>query len=250
MIRAVASLAVCVAGAVYGQSAVGQQFEVASIKPSNADSGSSGIESGHGRIHGINVTLKRCIMGAYGIGPNQVLGGPDWITSDLFDITAKAEQPVGGAALMSMLQTLLADRFKLALHREATPIQAYVLEIAKSGPKLEKGDGQGARTNSGRGEIVATNATLDRFSEILSRQMDLPVVNHTGLQGVFNLKVRWTPESAPPAKPPEGPIIEGPIIEGPSIFTAIQQQLGLRLHAQKVSIEVLVIDRAERPSEN
>ena len=140
-------------------------------------------------------------MGAFAVGPNQIFGGPDWLASDRFEITAKAEQPVGDHILMAMLQTLLTDRFKLAIHREAKPIQAYVLEVSKNGRKLEKGDGHGSRTTNGRGDIVATNATMDRFAEILSRQMDLPVINRTGLDGVFNLKLQWTPLNTTPAKP-------------------------------------------------
>ena len=144
-----------------------------------------------------------------------------------------------------MMQTLLADRFKLQLHRETRPVQTYILEVAKSGPKLEKGDGHGSKTDNGRGNLIITNATMDRFAEILSRQMDLPVVNRTGIDGVFNVKLKWTPESTKPVKPEDGALAEGP-----SIFTAIQEQLGLRLHAQKIPIEVLVIDHAEKPSEN
>jgi uncharacterized protein (TIGR03435 family) len=243
MIRTIAALAVCFSGATYGQPANDQRFEVASIRPSNANSNSSGVNTGNGRLTANNVTLKRCIMGAYGVGPNQVLGGPDWLDADRFDIAAKADDPVGDRNLMTMLQTLLAERFRLALHREEKAIEAYVLEPAKNGPKLEKGDGKGAKTSNGRGDIVAANATMERFAEILSRQMDLPVINHTGLEGVFNLKLKWTPESATVAKPTDAS-------EGLSIFTAIQEQLGLRLHTQKVPVEVLVIDHVEKPSEN
>jgi uncharacterized protein (TIGR03435 family) len=220
-------------------------FEVASIKPSKADASSSGINTGNGRISGNNVTLKRCIMGAYAVGPNQIVGGPDWLDLDRFEITAKAEEPVGDTALMTMLQTLLAERFKLALHRESKPTDVYVLERANKEPKLEKGDGKGATTNNGRGNIVAKNASMDRFAETLSRQMDRPVVNQTGLPGVFNLTLQWTPDTARPARTEDGARIEGP-----SVFTAIQEQLGLRLRAQKVPVEVLVIDSAQRPSEN
>jgi uncharacterized protein (TIGR03435 family) len=246
MIGAITTLAVFVSGTVYGQPEASRQFEVASIKPSKAETASSsGINAGHGRIDAANVTLKRCIMGAYGLGPHQVLGGPDWLDSDRFEITAKAEQPVGVSLLMTMLQALLAERFKLALHHEARPIQAYVLEVKKNGPALEKGDGQGSRTSNGRGDIVATNATMDRFAEILSRQMDLPVVNHTELEGVFNLKLKWTPDNGKPTK-----VEEGAVPEGPTIYTAIQEQLGLRLRAQKVPVDVIVIDHAEKPSAN
>jgi uncharacterized protein (TIGR03435 family) len=241
MLRAVKTLTVSLSAVVFAQ-----QFEVASIKPTSAtaNSYSSGLNTSNGRLTAINVTLKRCIMGAYGVGPNQIFDGPDWLDTDRFDIAAKADQPVGDRIQMTMMQTLLADRFKLQLHRETKPVQTYILEVAKNGPKFEKGDGHGSKTSNGRGDLVITNATMDRFAEILSRQMDLPVVNHTGLDGVFNLKLKWAPESARPAKP------EDAASEGPSIFTAIQEQLGLRLHAQKIPVEVLVIDHAEKPSEN
>jgi uncharacterized protein (TIGR03435 family) len=120
MIRAVASLAVCVSGVVYGQSTAAQRFEVASIKPTGADrlNGPSGGKSGRGRLTMSNVTVKRCIMGAFGMGPNQILGEPGWLDSDRYEIVAKAEQPVDDdGVLMVMLQTLLAERWtKWCLH--------------------------------------------------------------------------------------------------------------------------------------
>jgi uncharacterized protein (TIGR03435 family) len=238
MIRAVASLAVCVSVAVSGQSAVAQRFEVVSIKPASADqlNGPSGGKSGRGRLTMSNVTLKRCIMDAFGVGPNQILGGPEWLDSDRYEIVAKAEQPVDDdGVLMAMLQTLLAERFKLAIHRASKAVQAFVLEVAKNGPKLERaGDGE-STTGNGRGLIDAKTITMGRLAEVLSRQMDLPVVNHTGLEGIFNLKLEWTPESAKPVKlGTDGAAIES----GPSIYTAIQQQLGLRLRSQKTPVEV------------
>src|ERR1700730_13168768 len=142
MIGAVVSLAVCAAWAVYGQPVAVQRFEVASIKPVSADrlDGNSGGHTSRGRLRMTNVTLKRCIMGAYGIGPNQISGGPDWLESDHYEIVAKAEEPVGDDILMAMLQTLLAERFKLVIHRETRAGPALVLEVAKNGPKLEKSE--------------------------------------------------------------------------------------------------------------
>lgn len=245
MVRAIASLAVCVSGMACVQSAVGPQFEVAAIKPSKADTGSSGLHTGHGRLTAANVTLKRCIMGAYAVGPNQIVGGPSWLDSDRWEIIAKAEEPVGDHDLMFMLQTLLRERFKLTLHRESKPIKAYVLEVGKNGIKLEKGDGQEAKTGGGRGSIVAINSTMDHFAEVLARQVDRPVLNHTGLAGVFNLKLQWTPESFSAVKP-----VDNSAVDGPSLFTAIQEQMGLRLRSQKEPVDVLVIDHAERPSDN
>lgn len=250
MIRGLASLVVCFSGAIYGQSTATQRFEVASVKPAAADqrnNGNSGSKSGTGRLTMTNVTLKRCIMGAYGLGPNQILGGPDWLDSDRYEIVAKADRPVGDGMLMTMLQTLLAERFKLAMHRETRPIQAYGLEVAKNGPKLEKAPDAESTTRNGRGLIDARTISMTRFAEVLSRQMDAPVVDRTGLEGAFNLKLEWTPESDKPLKPGTD---AAAVDSGLSIFTAIQQQLGLRLRPQKVPVEMIVIDHAERPSEN
>lgn len=217
------------------------QFEVASIKPVVVgDSYTSGITTGHGKLDAENVTLKRCIIGAYGVGPSQVIGGPDWLDSDRFLIHARAGQPIDSdAELMRMLQSLLADRFHLVLHREARPLEAYVIEVAKGGPRLEKAAGGESTTNSGHGTLLARKTSMDLFAQVIARQLDLPVVNRTGLDGVYNFKLQWTPEkelSRPDA--------------GPSIFTAVQEQLGLHIRAQKVPLEVLVIDRAEHPTAN
>jgi uncharacterized protein (TIGR03435 family) len=129
------------AGMTLAQQAGAKQFEVASIKRSNGDGQSSGINTGNGRINAQSVTLKRCIMGAYGVGPNQIVGGPDWLDAERFDIQAKAEERLGDRGLMELLQNLLTERFKLAIHRESKPIPAYVLEVAKNGSKLTKSEG-------------------------------------------------------------------------------------------------------------
>jgi uncharacterized protein (TIGR03435 family) len=248
MFRTVAIVALCVSGSIYAQSAATQRFEVASIKLSSASADStSGIATGHGRVDGNNVTLKRCIMGAYGVGPSQIAGGPDWLESERYEILAKADRPTNDdAVLMMMLQGLLAERFKLALHRETRTISSYVLEVAKNGPKLEKAPPGEAGTNTSTSNTAVTidahNTDMDAFARILGRKTDLPVVNRTGLDGIFNFRLHWTPESAMAAK--------GGATEGPSVFTALQEQLGLRLRAQKAPVEFLVIDHAEKPSAN
>lgn len=229
--------ALALAGCALGQDAV-PRFEVASVKPATVGRPGGGLATGHGRLTVANETLKRCIMGAYGLGPNQIAGGPDWLESDRFEIVAKSEHDEDGdRALMLMLRTLLAERFKLSTHFETRNVPALVLEVAKKGPKLEKAEAGQARTQNGRGLIDARSITMSRFAEVLSRQMDLPVVDRTGLEGAFNLKLEWTPANAKP---------DG----GPSVFTALQEQLGLRLDSRKMPIEILVIDHAEKPSEN
>jgi uncharacterized protein (TIGR03435 family) len=229
-----AAFFVCVCALAQGQ------FEVASIKPNPGGPGTSGIDTSHGRLEAHNVTLKRCILGAYAVSPSQVAGGPDWLDSDRFDILAKPDGSAGEHSMMKMLQGLMADRFHLALHRETRPLQVYVLEVAKGGPKLEKAaEGGPSSTHSSRGGLVAGHTDMATFAQVLARSVDLPVVDRTGLEGSFNFKLEWTPESD-----------RNRADAGPSIFTALQEQLGLRLRAQKVPAEVIVIDHAERPTEN
>lgn len=230
------------------QNAPDPRFEVASIKPSNPDQlrGPSGITTGHGRIAGNNVTLKRCIMGAYGLGPHQISGGPPWLDSDRFEIAAKSEEPNDGdEVLMTMLRTLMAERFKLSVHRETRTVRALLLEVAKSGPKLENAEQGEAATRSFHGAIDASMITMTRFAEVLSRATELPVVDRTGLKGAFNLKLRWRPESP-------WPTVTGvdDAMERPPLSTALEQQLGLHLESRKVPMEILVIDHAEKPTDN
>jgi uncharacterized protein (TIGR03435 family) len=233
MMRTFACLGLLLASSAYAQ------FEVASVKPSTPErySESSGITTGKGRLSANEMTLKRYIMSAFAVGQNEIVGGPDWLGSDRFDIEARADRAVDDdAALMGMLRDLLAERFHLMVHRETRTMQAYVLTIAKNGPRLEKSAGGEASTSSGRGRLEARAITMDGFAQRLGRQVELPVVNRTGLEGAFNLKLEWAPDDAKPES-------------GPSIFTAIQQ-LGLRLTTQKTPVEILVIDHAERPSAN
>jgi uncharacterized protein (TIGR03435 family) len=229
-----------------GQAALGQRFEVASIRPSNADIGSSGIKTGHGRLEAQNVTVKRCIIGAYGVGPHQISGGPAWFATERFDISAKADQPVGDALLMILLQKLLEERFHLAIHHETKQMPALVVEIGRNGPKMEKATAGEAGTNTSGNNagvtIDAHNTSMDLFAKVLSREMDFPVVNKTGLEGVFNFKLSWARENAAP-EPDGAP-------EGSSIFTAVQEQLGLNLSSQKAPVDLLVIDHLELPSPN
>jgi uncharacterized protein (TIGR03435 family) len=224
--------------------AAAPSFEVASIKPLPSDPlhGSEEMNTGHGRLSAKNVTLQRCITSAFQIGPNQLSGGPSWMNTQRFDIEARSAANEGDALLMSMLQSLLAERFKMAFHRETRPIEAYVLEVAKNGLKLEKAADGNAGTYTADGRIDATGITMDRLAQVLSRSMDLPVVNRTGVDGAFNLKLQYTPEKLNAAADRPS--------DGASIFTAIQEQLGLRLRAQKVPIEILVIDQAQMPEPN
>ena len=156
-------------------------FEAASIKPSEAATGSSsGIDSDNGLLRGHNVTLMRCIIGAYGVPEAQVLDGPKWIGETRFDITAKADHPAGDAELMTMLQSLLADRFKLALHHDTRTISGYALTVAKGGIKAKVSDAGGqSSTNGSRSRIDAVGCPMSRLIIRLSAALGVPVTDMT-----------------------------------------------------------------------
>jgi bla regulator protein BlaR1 len=226
-------------------------FAVSTVKPSNAATGdTSGIYTGHGRLDGRNVTLKRAIIGAYGVGPHQVIGGPDWVDTTRFDIQAKTDQDINDDSTLNAMQAaLIADRFKLTMHKETRILPAYVLEVDKGGPKLEKAKGGDSDTemqtrngvkNSVQEALKVKNTDMDLFAAVLARKMDLPVVNETGLPGIFNFELHWTPDNAR----------TNGDADAVSIFTAIREQLGLRLRPAKAPVEVLVIDHAELPGAN
>jgi uncharacterized protein (TIGR03435 family) len=220
----------------------------------------SSTHTNQGSLRMSGVTLKRCILYAYRMQDYQVSGGPDWLDKDRYEISAKAadqaEKLTGTAnreRMEAMLQTLLADRFKLVIHRETKVLPAYALVVAKGGFKLKEvqPDG-GTSTSSGRGKLTAGKISMEQLATTLSGMMDRPVVDMTGIKGVFNLKLEWTPDDSQPAVKPGGN--DEPVsldkASGPSIFTAIQEQLGLRLEAQKAPVEKIIVDHAEKPSEN
>ena len=234
--------------ALLGQAVAPPGFAVATVKLSAAErSSSSGISTGHGLLDARNVTLKRCVMGAYSVGPHQVVGGPPWINTERFDIVGKSEQPVDEDAVLSvMLQGLLKERFGFIMHRETRTLPAYVLEVLPGGPHLTRAEAGEANSNTSSSNTSVTMeaqfATLDAVAIQLSRQLDLPVVNGTGLSGTYNVKLRWTPESAR--------LTGEKMTDDVSVFTAVQEQLGLRLRATRAPIDVLVIDHVDMPSEN
>jgi uncharacterized protein (TIGR03435 family) len=224
-------------------------FEVASVKPSKAPAGHSGWHSRTGYVVLQNQTLKQLVQIAYHVKANQVSGGPKWCDSDRFDIEAKSDGPANDAQLLTMLQTLLADRFQLAFHRETALFPGFALVVAKSGFKIRPVDaGEGERSNSNRGHYTAERVSMAKFAETLSRILRSPVVDRTGTTGVFSFQLEWTPDNAD-APAPDGttPDMSN---SGPSLYTVLQERLGVKLEAQKVSAEVLVIDRAEKPTEN
>ena len=267
-----------------------QSFEVASIKPSAGDGRQVGIGVlPGGRYRATGVTARMLIQQAYDIRDFQISGGPGWLASDRYDINAKAETPnLTRDTIKVLLQSLLAERFNLVVHRETKELPIYALVVGKDGPKLHKSEIQPDLQNSGtppkapqpddpgplartvqgsgtppkgtmmrmgRGQLSAQMSPLAGLAAQLAASLGRPVVDKTGLTGYFDFNLEWTPDETqgsgmlfgekPPldSAPPVGS-------SGPSIFTALQEQLGLKLESQKGPVEVLVIDRIEKPTEN
>lgn len=242
------ALTILQAAASFGQTPPAPAFEVVSIKPTTAEpGGSSGITTEKGRISARNVTLKRCVRGAYDVPESLVFGGPKWIDDERYDIDAKAAGPATDRELMAMLQSLLAERFKLALHRETRTLPGYALVLGKNGLTAKRSEpGSPFRGNSTGKTIDAQSCDMGRLAQKLSEVLHLPVVDLTAVAGEYDFKLEWTPDNLQATAPPAGAAVPA----GPSIFAALQEQLGLRLEPRKVPTEVLVIDRADRASAN
>ena len=258
-------------------------FDVVSIKPSNTSRGPNSlfrISAEPGRFTASNTTLKFLLQYAYHLKKNQIAGGPSWIDSDHFDVEAKTdetnivERKSGlddrDAQLALAVQAMLTDRFKLVLHHKSKEMPIYALVVAKSGPKLQPSavvttdtelpgpppppDAPQPRHSirmTGRGSISVVAQDLDRFADLLSNQLGVFVVNRTGLTGDFDFTLNWAPgdhERGLPGPPPEETAPQSDA--GPSIYTALQEQLGLKLEATKGPVDTIVIDHVEKPSGN
>jgi len=224
------------------------EFEAASIKASKANEGHSSWHSRPGYLVMNNQTLKALAGIAYGVPTDRVLGGPKWIESDRYDIVARAAEPADGPKLLLMLQSTLAERFQLAVHRETKSVAGFALVPAKNGLKIRPDEtGGGERSNSSRGKLVVERISLETLAKSLTRIMGVPVADATDIKGMFTFTLEWSPESTLPTAGTDGALPDAP---GPSLFTVLQQQLGLKLESKRVSTEVVVIDKAERPSEN
>jgi uncharacterized protein (TIGR03435 family) len=218
-------------------------FEVASVKqvqpPPPGRGVSSSMRMDPGRFICTNVTLKKLIFNAYGVKDYEVTG-PDWLNTELYDIAASVPTDTAGDDVLLMMQSLLAERFKLALHRERKEMPVFALIVGKTGPKLKQVEFGPSRTSASPGKLTATNVPMRNLAEFLSRQLDRPVLDLTGLKGFYDFTLEWAPE----AKASAPGDAAGEI--GASLFTAVQEQLGLKLEGRKAPIEILVVDRAEK----
>jgi uncharacterized protein (TIGR03435 family) len=218
------------------------QFEVAAIKLNTSGGGGSSTNTSDGEIIIRNNSLRQLIQNAFDVRSFS-LSAPDWLTAVNFDVTAKLPRKATFAEMRLMMQALLKERFGLVVHHETKTMQGYALVVAKNGPKIQPvaGDG-GHSTNSSRGKIVAEGTNMAQLADMISRQLRQPVADMTELKGVFNLTLTYTPDTG--EEKPAGET-------GPSVYTALQEQLGLRLEARKIPVDIVVVDHVERmPAEN
>jgi uncharacterized protein (TIGR03435 family) len=228
-------------------------FDVTLIKPADLTNPKRGIAIAPGNrsvaIYGL--TTGELIQRIYAIQESQVAGGPPWMDSDRFDITAKIETETAPSTdqLWLMLERLLTDRFAVKFHRETKMLPGYALVPGKTGSKLADSTGAVPNLSASRGQVQASRASMTMFTNFLSRYLGRPIFDGTGLPGSYDFKMTWTPAETEQALP-AGDNAVPTDSAATSIFSALQDQLGLKLESKTVPIEVFVIDHVERPSPN
>jgi uncharacterized protein (TIGR03435 family) len=255
-------------------------FEVASVKANRSGELAGRIDrQASDRFTATNVPLRDLIRFAYDLQDVRLVGGPDWIRSERFDIVAKAEQPLPAWSpagppipLLLMVRALLADRFGLVVHQETKDLPVYALVVAredrKFGPEITASkldcesqaktgltgpSADATRADCGMriapGQMVIGGVPMSQFAMVLSNFVQRVVLDRTRLPGNFDFRLSWTPDRLPPGPPPPGgPPLPPVDPNGPSLLAALQEQLGLTLESTRAPLEVLVIDRVERPT--
>jgi uncharacterized protein (TIGR03435 family) len=259
LIRTAAAIAIVAWGAGAQTRPSFDAFEVAAIKPTPPDfqGGRFITMQGGNRFVARNHTLKTLVAAAYNLNPRAISGGPAWSDADHFDILASTPGAVRPTLdqQMAMLRKLLADRFELAVHRTQKEMPVYALTLAKNGPTMKEStappDAQPVLINSifpDRVVLPARNATMAQFASMMQRAvLDRPVVDKTGLTAKYDFDLEWAPDETQFSGRVTVVASEPPKLD---LFAAVQQQLGLRLESSKGLVDVLVIDRAGRPSAN
>lgn len=228
-------------------------FEVASVKPAPPRAGTAGftaMDTDPAMVRYSNVSLKILIAIAYRFDSKLIQGGPTWLDDQPYDLAAKLPPGTAKDRVPAMLQTLLMERFKLAVHRETKEQRVYFLRVGKNGPRLKEAQKPAAEdpdvqqvrgdrlpVSIFRSRIVGHAMPMQQLAGALASPAGLQVVDRTGLVGAFDIDLKWTLEDSNGT--------------GPSLFTALQEQLGLRLEPGKAAVEMLMVDHAERtPTEN
>jgi uncharacterized protein (TIGR03435 family) len=225
-------------------------FEVASIKPNTSGGPGAGMRWSKSEVRMENYSLKQLIEAAYKV-KDYSFAGPPWLDSQRFDIVAKLPAGANAARFPAMMQTLLRERFKLAIHRESRVMTALALVVDKNGLRIKPVEPGEGVTTVGPTIVKASNVSMTQLADLLSSAIDRPVKDLTQLPGVYDIDLKWTPDDAPPVEAAGGGDRQSPTGRAPatSVFSAVQE-IGLKLQTRKLPIEVLVVDHAEKPSEN
>ena len=234
-------------------------IEVASIKPNDAGPrGSNSTNTEHGTLTATNVTLRSLILLAYNLSDYELIGGPEWVGTATFDIQAKSDaDPNAKPNPRGLIQALVEDRFQLRTHRETRELPVFLLTVTKGGPKIQRAEGQPDPSNPSRGagsvsrtpvstEIKGTAVTIPQLIRLLSPHVERTIIDKTNLTGDFDFSLKFARPmiSALPTASDAGN-------SGlPDFFTAIQEQLGLKLESGKGPVEVLMIDSVDKPKPN
>jgi uncharacterized protein (TIGR03435 family) len=261
---------------VHALAQTGPSFEVASIKPNKSGTTVANASLQPNGVNLLNLPLRGIIQLAYGINqPSKLVGAPDWLAGERYDIVARASGTVTGDEVRLMLQNLLTDRFKLIASRETRSQDVYVLALARKEGTL--GDHLRASTSScappvaasgggtagqpqttasptppcgprpgGSGRLILEGSPMSLFTSLLALVVGRTIIDETGLTGRYDIDLSFAPERQLLGGPADGAIDPN----APSLFTAVQEQLGLKLESVRRSDEVLVIERVERPTEN
>lgn len=267
--------------ALFAQQAAPPAYDVVSIKPSDPNDRRIMMRNQPGTLSMTGVTLKLLVQQAYGVQDFQISGGPGWISSDRYVIEGKVtDAPVAPPpdyvkmteeqrqkmieANRALLRALLEDRFQLKVHHETKEMQVYALVVAKGGPKMKDDGGKTSDPNMkagmmrmGPANLTGSQMPISALVTTLSQQVGRTIIDQTGLKGNYDFDLKWTPDMPQgggffggPVAPPGAQAPPPPDPNGPTLFTAIQEQLGLKLEPQRGPVEVLVIDSAERPTED
>jgi uncharacterized protein (TIGR03435 family) len=233
------TLAIAVAGLALPQTRTsGKAFDVVSIKPNKSIESGSSISRSGGRITFANVSVRELISFAYGIavGRDYELVGPGWLDSEKFDVVATCSPETAGDAIRQMSQSFLAERFGLRVHREEKSIKAYELVIDKTQPKLRPSSVTDPSFTFGQGHITVRGFSMGSLADRLSGpvfKLDRPIIDATGIKGIYDFDLDWSADAAvDPLRP--------------SVFTALQEQLGLKLETRSVPMSILVVDGVNR----
>lgn len=238
-----------------GQAGHGLKYEAASIRPAHPEERMTRIEVQYtGSFQGTRVSLRDMVLYAYAVGDYQVSGGPKWAATERYDVRTKPAEPDLGrhsARDRERLRNLLIDRFQLVVRREMRHMPVHALTIAKGGHKMKP-----AKTGTGtfrveRGVLWSEGVHMDFFKSALPSILGRPILDETGLTGPFAFRCEWTPDAPEPRlEDPLPPFQRLATQADGAALTALREQLGLRVVAKKGPVETIVIEKAERPSEN